>query len=100
MSAVAADARYMYQFQYLGMQEIGKATEVAARLQSFFATRSFGSHAEPPIPISDVIAKLETFYKRYRQEWETANGNTPDAIRFRRDLFGSGDTSLLEKENR
>jgi signal transduction histidine kinase len=100
MSAVAADARYMYQFQYLGVQEIGKATEVAARLQSFFATRSFGSHVEPPIPISDVIAKLETFYKRYRQEWETANGNTPDAIRFRRDLFGSGDTSLLEKENR
>jgi len=38
MSAVAADARYMYQFQYLGVQEIGKATEVAARLQSSFAT--------------------------------------------------------------
>ena len=100
MSAVAADSRYMYQFQYLGVQEIGKAMEVAARLQSFFATRSFGSHAESPVPISDVIAQLETFYKRYREEWETANGSTPDAIRFRRDLFGSGDTGLLEKENK
>jgi signal transduction histidine kinase len=100
MSAVAADARYMYQFQYLGVQEIGKAMEVAARLQSFFATRSFGSRAEPPVPISDVNAQLETFYKRYRKEWETANGSTPDAVRFRKDLFGSGDTGLLEKENK
>jgi signal transduction histidine kinase len=100
MSGAAADARYMYQFQYVGVEEIGKAMEVAARLQSFFATRSFGSPAEPPLPISEVITQLETFYKRYREQLETANGTTPDAIRFRNDLLGSGDTGLLEEEKK
>jgi len=100
MSADAADARYMYQFQYLSVGEIGKAMEVAARLQSFFATESFGIRHETALAVSDVIAQLEAFCKRYRAEWETANGTTPDAIRFRQDLFESGDQSVLEKESK
>src|SRR5262245_25842956 len=100
MSAVAADARYLYQFQFLGVGEIGKAMEIAARLQSFLATESFGVHSGKPVSIPNVISQLEAFYTRYRTEWETANGNTPDAIRFRKDLLGTGDTDLLEKESK
>jgi len=100
MSAVAADARYMYQFQFLGVGEIGKAMEVAARLQSFLATESFGVHSKTQVSIPNVVSQLEAFYKRYRAEWETANGNTPDAIRFRKDLLGNGGTDFLEKESK
>src|SRR6478672_4226501 len=78
MSAVAADARYMYQFQYLGVGEIGKAMEVAARLQSVFATESFGIRPKTPFSTAYVVAQLEGFYKRYRAELETAGGTTPD----------------------
>jgi signal transduction histidine kinase len=100
MSAVATDARYMYQFQFLSVGEIGKAMEIAARLQSFFATESFGVHPGKPVLIPSVVSQLEAFYKRYRAEWETAKGNTPDAIRFRKDLLGTGDTDFLEKESK
>jgi signal transduction histidine kinase len=100
LSADAADARYMYQFQYLSVGEIGKAMEAAARLQSFFATESFGIRYDMPLAVSDVIAELETFDKRYRTEWETVDGTTPDAIRFRKDLSTTGDQNTLEIERK
>ena len=100
LSAVAADARYMYQFQFRGVGEIGKTMEVAARLQSFFATESFGVHSGTRFSIPNVISELDAFYKRYRAELETAKGNTPDAIRFRKDLLGTGDSGFLEKETK
>ena len=100
MAAVAADARYMYQFQYRGVGEIGKAMEIAARLQSFFATESFEVRYDMPLAISDVVAQLEAFDKRYRAEWETAHGTTPDATRFRKDLFETGDQNVLETESK
>src|SRR5215510_6977315 len=100
MSAVATDARYMYQFQFASVGEIGKAMELAARLQSFFATESFGVRSGKPVPVANIVAQLDAFYERYRAEWETAKGNTPDAIRFRHDLLGTADSGFLEKESK
>src|SRR5262249_26795200 len=42
--------------------------------------------------------ELEAFYQRYRTEWETASGTTPDAIHFRNDLADAGVTELPRRE--
>src|SRR5262249_14281935 len=97
-SADADDARYMHQFQFTSVGEIRKATESAARLEGLFATHSFGVHSEKPISPANLLAQVEAFDKRYREELVITGGNTPDAIRFRDDLLRTGDAGLLEKE--
>jgi signal transduction histidine kinase len=80
---IASDARHMYEFQLRSIADIGDALETAATL--------------PEGQRSDT---LDGFYERYRREWETAGGTSPNAIRFRADLARAGEVQLpaLEAE--
>jgi signal transduction histidine kinase len=99
-SAIAVDTKHMYNFQLLSIAEIGKAMETASRLQRVLGQKSFGASPEAtPQTVSSLVEHLEAFDRRYRREWETADGTTPDAARFRDQLLG-GDAGLLEKERR
>src|SRR6185503_4413567 len=71
---IANDTRYIYQFQLLSLADIGEAMGTAAILETQRA------------PDSHLVGALNAFYERYRRKWQTANGTTPDAIRFRNDL--------------
>jgi signal transduction histidine kinase len=99
MSDVAADTRYLYQYRVVAVGDMGKAMELAAQLQSIFATQSFGLHHGTPARASKIVDELESFYQHYQEVWETAKG-TPEAIRVRKDLFGTGDVAFLEKEDK
>ena len=82
-SSAAADYRHMYGFQVSSIVAIGLAMEEAASLKA--GIRS---------------TELEDFYHRYRMEWETASGTTPEAIRFRKDLLKIGETGLPQMETK
>jgi signal transduction histidine kinase len=71
----------MYRFQYRSVAAIGQAMADSATL-----TGSIRS------------ARLHDFYKKYRSEWETASGSSPDAIRFRKDLVDSAASELPRLE--
>jgi signal transduction histidine kinase len=79
---IADNSRSMYQFQLRSIADIGFAIEEAASMQE-------GSRS----------AALDDFYHRYRTQWETASGTSPDAIRFRNNLVREGESYLIEKES-
>jgi hypothetical protein len=83
ISRIAADYRHMYEFQFKSVAAIGRAMAQAETLNPGFRS-----------------AKLDDFYRRYREEWETASGTSPDAILFRKSLSESGATDLtwVERE--
>jgi signal transduction histidine kinase len=80
-SLIAAHYRHMYDFQLQALAGIAGAMEQAANMQD----------GSPP-------PELEAFYRRYREEWETASAITPDAIRFREDLLRAGPSRLMPTE--
>jgi len=81
ISRVADDYRHMYNFQFKSVAAIGELMEEAARLR----------------PGSKSPA-LDAFYRRYRAEWETATGTTPDAIQFRNELLEAGASAQMQSE--
>jgi signal transduction histidine kinase len=83
ISRAAADYRHMYHFQFESVAAIGKVMQQAAELKP-------GSKS----------AALEIFYHRYRTDWETATGTTPDAIQFRDELVAEGATAQMRSETR
>jgi signal transduction histidine kinase len=81
-AVMAADYRYMYEFQLQSIYAIHRAINEAERLPQGFRS-----------------PQLEEFYHRYRTEWEVATGTTPDAIRFRKDLLSAAQFTLPRQEN-
>jgi signal transduction histidine kinase len=81
-SMIAAHYRHMYDFQLQALAAIAGAIQRATTMEA-------GSR--PP--------ELEAFYRRYREQWETAAAVTPDAIRFRKDLLRAGPSRLMEAES-
>jgi len=81
ISDISSDYHRMYDFQFESVVGIGEAVAEASTLKE-----------------GDRSARLEDFYKRYRSEWETASGTTPDAIHFRKELAEAGATNLLIDE--
>jgi signal transduction histidine kinase len=77
MSRLASDYRHMYEFQFASVAAIGHAMGEATSLKS---------GGRSPI--------LDDFYRRYREDWETAAGSTSDAIAFRQDLTQAGASDL------
>ena len=80
--AIADDYRHMYDFQFKSIYVVRQAIEKAAGLQSGFKS-----------------AELDAFYEDYRTKWEVASGNTPDAIRFRKDLSDTAESALPAQES-
>ena len=80
--AIADDYRHMYDFQFKSIYVVRQAIEKAVDLQSGFES-----------------ADLDAFYKDYRTQWEVASGNTPDAIRFRKDLSDAAESALSAQES-
>src|SRR6267143_1101661 len=83
ITRISDNYRHMYNFQFKSVAAIGLALEEAVTLQP--GSRSAG---------------LDEFYRRYRMEWETATGTTPDAIRFRKDLLDAGMLDLPRHETK
>src|SRR5262245_34814957 len=81
-AVMAADYRYMYEFQLQSIYAIHRAINEADRLEPGFRS-----------------PQLEAIYHRDRTEWEVATGITPDAIRFRRDLINAAQFTLPRQEN-
>jgi signal transduction histidine kinase len=81
IAGAAADYSHMLDFQIKSIADIRSAMDRARTL-------------EDGVPSLD----LQAFYTRYRTEWETASGTTPDAIHFRNDLEDAGVTELLRRE--
>jgi signal transduction histidine kinase len=81
LSNAFADYEHMYTFQFQSVAAIGEAIQNALTMRE-------GVPSE----------QLDEFYERYRKEWETASGTTPDAIRFRNDLRDAGATELPRQE--
>jgi signal transduction histidine kinase len=98
---IADDAQYMYRFQLLSIADIGRAKEYVATLQTFTRPDAAAlGYRAPPAMIESLIAQLEEFDKRYRTQWQTAEGTSSDAKRFRRDLANAGKSFLIEEEER
>jgi signal transduction histidine kinase len=81
ISRATADYRHMYNFQFKSVAAIGDVMQEAATLKT-------GSKS----------SALDAFYHRYRAEWETASGTTPDAVQFRKELLDAGATTLMRSE--
>jgi signal transduction histidine kinase len=81
MEKVQSDYRHMYEYQFKSIGAIGYAMAEAEALKP-----------------GEVSPALESFYWRYRKDWEAATGATDDAIRFRKDLEKAGATDLLRRE--
>jgi len=81
ISRASADYRHMYEFQFKPVVAIGEAINEASVLRN-------GSQS----------TLLEAFYRRYRNEWQTASGVSADAIQFRKDLLQAGASDLLSLE--
>ncbi len=81
-SQLRSHYRHMYDFQLRSIAATADAMKEAATLET--GARS---------------AKLEAFYRRYKADWETASGTTPDAIRFRKDLMDAGESDMARLES-
>ena len=83
LAIISADYRHMYNFQFRSVAALGRANLEANRLKPH-----------------ERSAALDTFYWRYRKEWETASGTSEAAIQFRKDLerLGVSDMSRVESE--
>jgi len=79
---IADDYRHMYDFQFTSVAAIGQAMAEAENLNDGFRS-----------------PELSEFYRRYRRDWETASGSSPDAIRFREDLSKAGALDLQRIES-
>src|SRR5215470_3772302 len=81
ISRLAADDRHMYHFQFKSVAALGEVMREAAELKPGWRSPA-----------------LEDFYHRYRTEWETATGTTPDAIQFRDEVVAAGAAAQLRSE--
>ena len=82
MDRVQSDYNHMYEFQFKSVAAIGYAMAEAEAMKP-----------------GTVSPTLESFYWRYRKDWESATGVTKDAIHFRKDLEKAGATELLGRES-
>jgi signal transduction histidine kinase len=101
LAEISADSQYMYRFQLLSIADLGKAQEQAAMLQTL--TRPDAprlGYRAPPTMIAELIRRLDDFSNRYRRQWETVEGTSSDAKKFRGKLLQLGRSDLLEKEKR
>ena len=99
LSRIAADTQHMYQSKVLSIADLGHAHRHAALLQTL--TRPDAAklgYQAPPAEIADLVQQLESFDDRYRNQWQTAEGTSSDAIRFRGDILQLGMSDVIEKE--
>src|SRR5262245_10725484 len=99
LSEIKDDSQYMYRFQLLSVADLGQAHRHASMLQTLTRpdAAKLGYHA-PPGAVADLVQELESFAHRYRTQWETAEGTSSDAVRFRREVLHLGMSDLIEKE--
>jgi signal transduction histidine kinase len=101
LSRIAADTQHMYRFQLLSIADLGQAHRHAAMLQTL--TRPDAAklgYQAPPGVIANLVTELEGFDHRYRAQWQTAEGTSSDAVRFRSEVLEAGRSDLIEKEKR
>jgi Osmosensitive K+ channel histidine kinase len=99
LSEIADDTQYMYRFQLLSIADLGQAQRHAAILQTL--TRPDAAqlgYAAPPALIANLVQELGGFDQRYRTQWQTAEGTSRDAVRFRSEILDLGMSDLIEKE--
>ena len=99
LSRIAADTQHMYRSKVLSIADLGHAHRHAAMLQTL--TRPDAAklgYLAPPGAIADLVQELEGFQHRYRTQWQTAEGASSDAMRFRHDVLQLGMSDVLEKE--
>jgi len=99
LSEIADDTQYMYRFQLLSVADLGQAHRHAAMLQTL--TRPDAAklgYQAPPAMIANLVQELGGFDHRYRTKWQTAEGTSSDAVRFRGEILQLGMSDLIEKE--